>query len=1077
MTCVSGWGSNSYCQIGADNDPEDDVILVPKLVNFFNGHSACVLGIACGWNHTVFWMSNGLVYSTGLNDNGQLGYSNKDSCHPAWIKALETQNIVHASCGELHTVLVNAKGLLFSFGNNEKGQLGMSVKDFAKSYIPRHVKGIPMHVMMVKVACGRNHTIALSSAGDVYCWGANEYGQCGIAVKSDKPITPQRLEFFFGFPIYKIAAGGNHSVALTISGTLFAWGKNGYGQLGLGNGLDRPLPTKIKMLCGKSICHIACGEEHTMALTSAGGVFTFGAGSSGQLGHNSFNDEYNPKMVTELMGTVITQIACGRKHSLAYVPRTGRLYAFGLGASGQLGINSLEKHNTPVLTKGKWAVDQRVMNDEFMKYINFNNISYFQEDYVATITYLLKGNSNHVNKPGPEFCLQEIFAGGLGSFATLINLQSMIVPSVHCMIKQGHLLFLTQSIVEKMVTEKAAFDISMEILCKVFSNPACLNGSFLKKIEHEQTSFKNHGVHLMSVRNSCALLDSIEKFRKVILHCVKEYLVPSFSNILIDAEALRVFIIVPEFTFFNQMSEMWQVIIPFANSFLGLPEDAQQIIVNWWSTLPATFFERNITPYKNCIKALLEQKLPETPNAMIFALHEALKSCIMILEKLDKINNEHDSIVPYTTFYIDGLMEKINVKADYMNWIQQPMTFSFCKYPFAFNVKVKASLLQIDAERQMHDAVKEAHMSNIASLVHGNLQVPINPLLVLHIRREHIVRDTLSEILMHPPNEMKKPLKVKFSHEDAEDAGGVKKEFFLLLMREILDPKYGMFDFYEDTRVIWFKSQSFEGADMFMLIGVICGLAIYNSTIIDFPFPVCLYKKLLNQKTNLDDLRGLQPDVAKSLQELLDYQDDDLVDVFGLNFQVIEQSFGETKMIDLIPNGGNIQVTEENKEEYVNTYINYKLNISVEKEFCAFSFGFHRVCGGSVLNLFHPQELMEFVVGSQDYDFAELEEAASYQGEYYRNHPVIQRFWEVFHDFTSEMKKKFLAFLTGSDKVSIFGMKNMKFVIQPVGSSENHLPVAHTCFNLFDLPRYGSVDVLREKLCQAIENSQGFGLV
>jgi E3 ubiquitin-protein ligase HERC4 len=286
-----------------------------------------------------------------------------------------------------------------------------------------------------------------------------------------------------------------------------------------------------------------------------------------------------------------------------------------------------------------------------------------------------------------------------------------------------------------------------------------------------------------------------------------------------------------------------------------------------------------------------------------------------------------------------------------------------------------------------------------------------------------------------------------------------------------------MFDFFEDTGVIWFRSHSFEESQMFLLIGVICGLAIYNSTIIDLPFPLCLYKKLLQRDVNLDDLRGLQPDVARSLQQVLDYTEDDIVDVFGLTFQVTEQSFGASINYELIANGANTAVTHDNKEEYVQAYIDYKLNHSVAKEFDAFARGFHRVCGGQVLNLFHPQELMELVVGSQHYDFSELEVAATYQGEYYHNHPVILRFWEVFRSYPIEMKKKFLQFLTGSDKVSIFGMKNMKFIIQPVAVSEAHLPVAHTCFNLLDLPRYSSTEVMREKLTQAIQNGQGFGLV
>lgn len=86
-----------------------------------------------------------------------------------------------------------------------------------------------------------------------------------------------------------------------------------------------------------------------------------------------------------------------------------------------------------------------------------------------------------------------------------------------------------------------------------------------------------------------------------------------------------------------------------------------------------------------------------------------------------------------------------------------------------------------------------------------------------------------------------------FIGEDAYDAGGVKKEFFILLIREILDLKYGMFIDYQETNSIWFNDQTLEGGEMYHLIGVLCDLAIYNSIIIDLPFPLGLYKKLLKE--------------------------------------------------------------------------------------------------------------------------------------------------------------------------------------------------------------------------------------
>jgi E3 ubiquitin-protein ligase HERC4 len=316
-----------------------------------------------------------------------------------------------------------------------------------------------------------------------------------------------------------------------------------------------------------------------------------------------------------------------------------------------------------------------------------------------------------------------------------------------------------------------------------------------------------------------------------------------------------------------------------------------------------------------------------------------------------------------------------------------------------------------------------------------------------------------------------------FIGEDGYDAGGVKKEFFLLLLREILDLKYGMFIFYEETNTIWFNDQTLEGSDMYQLIGQLCGLAIYNSTIINLPFPLTLYKKLLKESPTIADMHELMPSVARSLESLLKYESDDFTEVFDLTFEVTRQRFDQTVNVELIPNGSTIQVTKENVKQYVNAYIDYIFNKSVELPFQAFNNGFHHVCGSKVLELFHPSELQSMVIGNENYDFFEFESNAEYKGDYNPEHPVIKRFWKCFHALTIENKKKFLIFLTGTDRIPILGMKRVKIYIQSTNGGDSYFPVAHTCFNLLDLPQYSTNEILAERLNTAIQHTEGFTIV
>ena len=105
--------------------------------------------------------------------------------------------------------------------------------------------------------------------------------------------------------------------------------------------------------------------------------------------------------------------------------------------------------------------------------------------------------------------------------------------------------------------------------------------------------------------------------------------------------------------------------------------------------------------------------------------------------------------------------------------------------------------------------------------------------------------------------------------EEGDDAGGVRKEFFLLLLKEILRPEYGMFKEFEETNTIWFHPNAWEDIGYFFMIGVLCGLAIYNFTIINLPFPLALYKKLLSEDgassnvNTIEDIQDLSPTLAK----------------------------------------------------------------------------------------------------------------------------------------------------------------------------------------------------------------------
>ncbi|XP_005297344.2 probable E3 ubiquitin-protein ligase HERC4 isoform X1 [Chrysemys picta bellii] len=1054
------WGNASFGQLGLGGIDEE-IVLEPRKSDFFLNKK--VQDVGCGLRHTVFVLDDGTVYTCGCNDLGQLGHE-KSRKRPEHVGALDAQNIVSVSCGEAHTLALNDKGQVYAWGLATDGQLGLPGTEECIR-IPRNIKSLS-DIQIMQVACGYCHSLALSKGSEVYSWGQNKYGQLGIGYEFKKQTSPQLIKSLLGIPFAQIAAGGAHSFVLTLSGAIFGWGRNKFGQLGLNDENDRYVPNLLKSLRSQKIIHICCGEDHTAALTKEGGVFTFGAGGYGQLGHNSTSHEINPRKVFELMGSIVTQIACGRQHTSAFVPSSGRIYSFGLGGNGQLGTGSTSNRKSPFTVKGNW-----------IPYSGQCPPSTDNEEY---------------------YCVKRIFSGGDQSFSHYFNPQNMMPPDdFRCPDSSKQIWTVNEVFIQKLLTCPSG-RLPVEIADEIdgtFSSAGCLNGSFLavSNDDHYRTSARFSGVDMNAARLLFHKLISPDhpRISQQVAASLEKNLIPKLTTSLPDVEALRLYLTLPECPLMSDVNNFTTLAIPFGTAVVNLEKAPLKVLENWWSILEPPLFLKIVELYKDVVVHLLKLYKIGIPNSERRIFTSFLHTSLKVLEILHRVNERGGQIIQYDKFYIHEIQDLIDIRNDYINWIQQqaygmdinhglteltenPVTI--CTYPFVFDAQAKTTLLQTDAVLQMQMAVDQAHRQNFSSIFLPVFE-SVNPCLILVVRRDNIVGDAM-EVLRKTKNvDYKKPLKVIFVGEEAVDAGGVRKEFFLLIMRELLDPKYGMFRYYEESRLIWFSDKTFEDSDLFHLIGVVCGLAIYNFTIVDLQFPLALYKKLLNKKPSLDDLKELMPDVGRSMQQLLDYPEDDIEETFCLNFTITVENFGTTEVKELVPKGADIPVVKQNRQEFVDAYVDYIFSKSVASLFNAFHTGFHKVCGGKVLQLFQPSELQAMVIGNTNYDWKELEKNTEYKGEYWADHPTIKIFWDVFHELPLEKKKQFLLFLTGSDRIPILGMKCLKLVIQPTGGGEGYLPVSHTCFNLLDLPKYTDKETLKSKLIQAIDHNEGFSLV
>ena len=341
---VLAWGYNGYGQLGYVTTSTYSNIPAPVGGNLLTD----VIAISAGGNRTVALKNDGTVWDWGYNRDGELGDGtgiNTDRNTPVQVKGLT--GITAISAGNLHTVALKNDGTFWAWGNNYYGQLG-DVTNINK-ITPVQVSGLTG--IITQIAAGGSHTVALKNDGTVLAWGLNSSGQLGDGTRtktdSNTPVPVSGLT-----EITAIAAGESHTVALKNDGTVWAWGLNSSGQLGDGTGTktDSDTPVKVSGLTG-IITAIAAGGSHTVALKSNGTVWAWGNNGYGQLGDGTMADSDTPVQVSGLTGIKITAIAAGESHTVA-LKSDGTLWAWGKNNDyGQLGDGTMADSDTPVQVK------------------------------------------------------------------------------------------------------------------------------------------------------------------------------------------------------------------------------------------------------------------------------------------------------------------------------------------------------------------------------------------------------------------------------------------------------------------------------------------------------------------------------------------------------------------------------------------------------------------------------------------------------------------------------------------------------------------------------------------------------
>lgn len=388
------------------------------------------------------------------------------------------------------------------------------------------------------------------------------------------------------------------------------------------------------------------------------------------------------------------------------------------------------------------------------------------------------------------------------------------------------------------------------------------------------------------------------------------------------------------------------------------------------------------------------------------------------------------------------------------------------------------------------------------------------------IRRDQIFDDALNQFYGLGDG-LKEPIQITFvdqfdSVEAGIDGGGVTKEFLTSITNEAFRSEGGQSLFVANDQNLLYPNPSAmderkellreaglaegseEWRDMYTdllrryeFLGRVVGKCLYEGILVDISFAGFFLLKWataggVGYRANINDLRDFDESLYQGLLKLKNYPGN--VEDFSLDFTITDEVTlsGTTKTItrELLPNGSNTPVTNENRPLYVSYVARHRLQVQPFAQTQAFLKGLSEIINPSWLSMFNQSELQTLIGGdSSGIDVEDLRQNTQYGGVYQigddgEEHPTIKLFWKVMHTIEDDERRKVLKYVTSTPRAPLLGFSqlNPRFSIRDSSADEARLPSTSTCVNLLKLPRYSTESTLRAKLLYAVNSGAGFDL-
>lgn len=940
-TTVMAFGNNAYGQLGCGvSEDDEDKVFEPCPIAAFEGLG--IISAVCSLKHSAWLTYDGVVYTAGDNDAGQLGRSGKRT-RPFKVDAIEHLPIEDIAVGDGYTILTaRLDGRLLGVGRGDRGQLGMGGADRENKEKVKFSSAL-CDEQLLALSAGESHSVALCRSGRVLSFGENRYGQLGlgdfVSTATPKPVPALQCR-----PVVHICCGGAHTMARTATGLLWAWGCNEHGQLGLGDQKPRFRPEQVKALRVSRCIDVACGNRHTLAVSEKGLLFAFGAGGSGQLGSGGIAEaEPYPRVVDALkeVGRCLLA-ACGHSHSAALVwneeSLLESLYVWGLGSSGQLGLprDTLQERNIALLP-------QRLRLDARTRVVQIAAGPLAHHTFLLLAPVAQTGTNTHVPAPAQRHSLRTAIDADdlLGTLRSLIGHSQADSPQMKVLTKAVGSAFSSVSVLNasfKNSSSSPSFS-----WCPLGPTESSSSVDLLKvRRAYSTLVFELKSPELVAIlgRATLSICDELSKQR-----------VPTD-----DPENLCVFLVLFENPLL--LSEHRTSLFPgfhlalqrLTSAVLSLPKDSQRLLFGWLKHLPSEYFGRVVNVMQQYVTFTLTQPGQNRTDA---------SAAVMILETLWEVNCEMSGILPERCFHNSAISQSDELQEHYRQWQQQQsLVFSYCKYPFLLDANAKRRLLSFDAQMCMMSCMQEL----VALSLREALQADLESLLRFRVRRSHLLKDFCGQLLWrlrNHPQSLRVSLSVVFEGELGIDAGGLRKECLQLVLRQLCENTSLFMELEELPGLLWFRPNGCERNQMevddendedeaFMagfhdptwkqhlleIAGAIVGLAAFNGIYLDLRLHPLIYRFLAirNLTTTFEDLAAMHPTLYRSLGSLR------TTDVRNLELCWNVRLPGSTADFNIAPPSNEAVIVQpDNVETFIHAYAEAALTGAVRGELQSFT--------------------------------------------------------------------------------------------------------------------------------------------